>query len=149
MKIKTTLSITSNRKVMLYYAASKSGLTISETVIRAIKTFIERNITTQPPTGRIKYQKNDSKTSMEIIHVSLIQRDYEIFIDSRRFLKHSVSSLLSEAINQFFSKILKPINDDSDNYLFNNYILINETIHNVICWRIYWGYPFNFEKLIL
>jgi hypothetical protein len=31
--------------------------------------------------------------------------------------------------------------NNTDNYLYRNYILIKKIIDGVICWQTYWGYP--------
>ena len=59
----------------------------------------------------------------------------------------SVSAIVAFAIKKYFKKIIKS-KTTTDNYRFQNYIMIEETINDVKTWRIFWGFPQKIEEIL-
>ena len=72
--------------------------------------------------------------------------EYEYFLDLRKLLKKSISAIVAYAVKKYFKGIIK--SNITDNYPFKNYVIIKETINNVITWRLFWGYPEKMEKIL-
>jgi hypothetical protein len=90
--------------------------------------------------SRIKYQKRDIKENWNIIHIVLNEYEYEYFLDIRKFFKMSVSFILAYAVMRYLDELLK-MGKSTDNYCYNSYILIKETVDGIVCWKTYWGIP--------
>lgn len=72
-----------------------------------------------------------------------------MFIDLRKVCKRSVSLLVDIAIESYLSEVIEGFTGKDkcgmDNYPYHHYVIIGETIENVVCWRIYWGFPENLQ----
>jgi hypothetical protein len=77
------------------------------------------------------------------MHISLESRDYEYCLDVRKLCKKSVSHLIAIAVKLYLNEIIEQLSNqpEVDNNPFQHYIIINEEINNVICWRLCWGFP--------
>ena len=95
----------------------------------------------------IRYQDSASKEKWRKFHLLLKIDEYEYFIDLRKFFKMSVSAIVAYAANKYFKKIIKS-KTTTDNYWFQSYILIEETINDVKTWKIFWGFPLKIEEIL-
>ena len=94
----------------------------------------------------VKYQKSDLRENWHKFHFLLNADEYEYFLDLRKLLKKSISAIVAYAVKKYFKRIIKF--SYTDNYPFKNYVIIKETINNVITWRLFWGYPEKMEKIL-
>lgn len=93
---------------------------------------------------RIRYQARDDKENWHRIHLVLNEYEYEYCLDMRKLFKMSVSFILAYAVRRFLEDVINELIDGSnntDNYCYQNYILIKKIIDGIICWQIYWGIP--------
>jgi len=147
MVIETTVNIKISVRERLNNAARLTGLSHSALIRLLLRYIIKRHDNMIGHRKCIQYQEATRVRNWSKLHVMMQSRDYEIFLDLRKFCKRSVSFLVSSAIMLYLEDVVKEILGDSereegtDNYQFHHYILIRDMIDNVICWRIYWGYP--------
>ena len=102
----------------------------------------------------VKYQKRNLTGDWHRFHIKLNDYEYEYCLDMRKFYKMSVSLIVAYAVSNYLDEIIIKLLDTNmrevtDNYHYKNYILIQEIIDSTICWKIYWGIPYNLEKINL
>jgi hypothetical protein len=71
------------------------------------------------------------------VHVRFEADEYEYFLDLRKLMKMSLSLILSIAVDRHLDTMSK----DTDKNRYRNYIIIKESIDEITCWRMIWGYP--------
>jgi len=153
MIIETTINLDYEIAAKLDKAATITRKTRSDLFILLMKRVMKEHQLLLRNNRRVEYQKKLNEGNWTCLHVKLLIRDYEFCLDMRKFCKRSVSMLFAYAVSCFLEEILLEIAmcDDKlqtyDNNQFLHYILLKETIDNVICWRIYWGLPYNLEKI--
>ncbi|OHD70438.1 MAG: hypothetical protein A2W19_15605 [Spirochaetes bacterium RBG_16_49_21] len=144
--METTLNIRVDILERVAKAAQLKNMTCSEMIVLLIKQ-VMGDIRFPEPIGRlVRYQERRWPKDWRVFHVQVREDDYEYLVDCRRLFKMSVSLILAYAVQRYLSKLLK--RKMTDNYHFMNYMLIRETIDNLISWRLIWGFPPNLEKLL-
>jgi hypothetical protein len=144
--MKTTLNIRMEILNKIMQAAKIKGLTLSEMITIILKQAMG-NVREPKPIGRlVRYQQHNRLEEWRTVHVTWRVDMYEYLQDLRRLLKLSVSLMLADAVKRYLDKLLKQ--NKTDNYRFMNYVLIKETIDNIICWRHIWGFPPDLDKFI-
>jgi hypothetical protein len=144
--METTLNIHAAILDKIIQIAKIKGLSRSE-IISVLLTQIMGDIREPKPIGRlIRYQQRHRPEDWRTVHVTWRLDVYEYLQDLRRLLKLSISLMLADAVQKFFSKLLKQ--NKIDNYRYMNYVLIKETIDNIICWRHIWGFPPDLNKFL-
>jgi hypothetical protein len=145
-KIETTINIRISVKQCIILAALRSGISCSDVIISAMKCMID-NIGHTARTGfRVKYQERRDESEWDSLHLVLKPEDYEYFLDMKKFMKMSVSFLITRAIKKHMKEVI--YNKTTDNYRLTNYIVIYEKVDQIPCWRIYWGMPAHLKRLI-
>lgn len=143
--METTLNIHSDIYEKLAKAAKSAGISRSEMIIILIKKTMD-DIHDPARMGiMVRYQNRRKPEEWRRIHVELRIDDYEYFLDLRKLLKMSVSLILAYAVQKYLPTLF---NNFTDNNRYKNYIVIREIIENVVCWRFFWGYPYNIEKIL-
>jgi len=94
----------------------------------------------------IQYQKRCDEKAWKTFHLAIREDDYEYLLDLRKLLKMSVSLIITYAIKKYVKKSKAIIYTDNNRY--KNYAIIKERVDNIICWRLFWGYPPGIEKYI-
>ena len=94
----------------------------------------------------VQYQEKNTEGNRRCVHLSLAGRDYECFVDMRKFFKRSVSLLIAYAVARYLDEVLEEFKFDrnkyyTDNNLFNNYLFSYKGTENYVCWTISWGIP--------
>ncbi len=91
----------------------------------------------------VKYQDDDAPDRWKTLHVKFVGAENEYFHDMRKGFKMSVSLILAYAVKNYFVEVLNDLMHDNwmDNYPPKNYLIINEVVDDIVCWRIYWGFP--------
>jgi hypothetical protein len=144
--MKTTLNIREEILNKIIQVAKIKGLTRSEMITVLLKQ-IMGDVRNPKPIGRlVRYQQRNRRGLWRTIHVTWRMDMYEYLQDLRRLLKLSVSLMLADAVQKYLGRLLK--RTIADNYHFSNYVLIKETIDNIICWRHIWGFPPNLGKVL-
>lgn len=143
-----TLNMRKDIKRKLDDAVVISGKTRSELIVlvmrKALRDF--RKLVTH---GRnICYQEKAPQSAWCRQHVSIFSRDYEYFLDMRKFFKRSVSLLVSYAIENYLDEVCNDATD-IDNYQFLQYAIVPQMVDTAICWKIYWGFPRKIRKILL
>jgi len=146
MKVATTVNIDPEVKLLLDRAAEVTGMSRSEVVVRVMRRAIRDFRRFVRYDRAVRYQEKNPPVARKKIHLSLIRRDYEYFLDSRKLFKCSVSWLVVFSVYEYLDEVIKTVldekyNEDADNYPFLNYLIMPEMVENVVCWKIYWGLP--------
>jgi hypothetical protein len=144
MMVETTVYIHRNTLEMLNRGAAISGRTRTLLIKLLIRRMMRDNQKMLKSHSRIKYQKRDLKENWHRLHLVMNEYEYDYCLDMRKLFKMSFSFILAFAVNRYLDEIMNKsldVNNNTDNYLYKNYILIKKTIDGVICWQIYWGIP--------
>jgi hypothetical protein len=72
--------------------------------------------------------------------------EYEYLLDLRKLFKMSVSLIIASGVDRYLDMLMK--GKFADNNRFNNHIVIREVAGNIICRRLYRGYPNNIAQPI-
>lgn len=153
MVIETTININIDTKFRLVNAASKCGISVSSLIVKLMKRALKRPDYMARSFTRIQYQKRVPQQERRRLHLTLIARDYEYFLDMRKIYKRSVSLLVAICTDTHLDTLLNEVHsdkydEDADNYPFENYLMIQETCGPISCWKIYWGIPENLETIL-
>ena len=144
--IETTLNIHVESLEMINNISDVYNISRNRVIKNLLKKVMYRELNSFSFNRCVKYQDSDSKEKWHKFHITLDVDEYEFFIDLRKFFKMSVSAIVSYAVKKYYKEVIK--SNRTDNYLFKNYIIIKETINNIISWRIYWGYPEKMEEVL-
>lgn len=144
MLIETTMHVHKSILEML----EKGSETTNRTRTYIIKCIMQRVMRDNRKLLRsysvIKYQDRDLKENWCRIHIILNEYEYEYYLDMRKFYKMSVSFILAYAVMRYLDEVVNKILNkkiNADNYCYNNYVFIEETVYGIICWKTYWGIP--------
>jgi hypothetical protein len=140
MLIETTLHMHTtilNKVDQIAIVIGKSRSSIIKLLIQRIMKDNQQMIKVN---SRVRYQLRDLKDNWKRINIVFNEYEYEYCLDLRKFLKMSVSLILAKAALRYLDEILKK-RESTNNYCFCNYVFMQKTIDNVICWQIYWGIP--------
>jgi len=148
MKVATTVNIDPEVKLMLDRAAEATGMSRSEVVTRVMRRALRDFRRLVRYDRAVRYQEENPPVKRRKLHLSLIRRDYEYFLDSRKLFKCSVSWLVVFSVYEYLDEVIDGVLDDNydkdaDNYPFLNYLIVPEMVEDVVCWKIYWGLPRN------
>ena len=151
MSIETTINTTKDIAEELLNASIKAGVSQSYIIVTLLKRAMGDSYRLTRSFSPVKYQKRNPLEIWHKLHIQLNEYEYEYCLDMRKLFKMSVSLIVSYAVKRYLKEILNKLFDTNkrkitDNYPPNNYILIREVVDSVICWRIYWGLPYNFIK---
>lgn len=146
MSIETTINVRNDVRSAIDEASMSTGIARSRVVALVMRRLQKDYRALTRFCARMRYQERDEKKNWRTLHVCLAERDYEVFLDMRRFSRCSVSLLVACAVEKYMDKLIDLIlgenNDgDTDNYLFQNYLIAQNIIDGVVCWHIYWGMP--------
>jgi hypothetical protein len=146
MLIETTLHINKRILEMINEYAEKTNISRASIIKLLIHKVMHNNRSMIKTYSRIQYQARDMKENWYRIHIVLNEYEYEYYLDMRKFFKMSVSFILAYAVLKYLDELIKQ-NISNDKYCYINYILIKETLDNVILWKIYWGVPQKLPSL--
>ncbi|MBP7736067.1 MAG: hypothetical protein KA369_08870 [Spirochaetes bacterium] len=94
----------------------------------------------------VHYQQKRKPEEWHRFHFVMRPDDYEYFLDLRKLLKMSVSLILAYAVNKYLHKLLSK--NITDNYRYQNYIIIKNNIDTIPSWTLVWGYPPNISDYL-
>lgn len=94
----------------------------------------------------VQYQERSDKESWKTIHLTVREDEYEYLLDLRKLLKMSVSRILAFAVKKYLAKLNEKNITDKNHY--KNYVIIKEFVNNIVCWRLFWGYPPNIGRFL-
>ena len=146
MNIDTTAYLDDDIRQKLDDEARAWGVTRSSLVVLLMRR-VMKEYGKKTRYGRtVQYQGKNPEVNRRCVHLSLAERDYECFVDMRKFFKRSVSLLIAYAVVRYLDEVLVEFKSDSnkyytDNNLFNNYFFSFKGTENYICWTISWGIP--------
>lgn len=146
MLIETTMYVHKSILNMLDERAETDGRTRIFIIKLLMQRVMQDNQQMIKINSRIKYQGRDEKDNWQRIHVVLNEYEYEYYLDLRKFFKMSVSFILAYAAIKYLDELLDWGNN-TDNYLYRNYIFIKESIDGIVCWKTYWGIPLKLPVL--
>lgn len=140
-------------KLQILQASTLTGKTNSEIITMLMMRIVNIHNRLIGQNQRVRYQERNENRKWKTMHLTICFRDYEYFLDLRKFCKRSVSSLVALAVSLFLDEIINSIcnrenkTEYTDNNQFKHYILFKKIIDNTICWEIYWGLPHNIDRL--
>jgi hypothetical protein len=137
--METTVTIHVNLFNRITQAAQKKKVSRSKLIITLLEMLMEKPSHPLRLGRLVQYQERKMPEEWHTFHISLMEDEYEYFQDLRKLLKMSVSLLIALAVKNFLNDPEDNIN--TDNYRFNSYLIVQEIVDSVICWRLYWGYP--------
>lgn len=153
MTVETTVNIAPDVKKRLDRVAEATGVSRSEIVVKVMRKALKDFRQFVRHDCAVQYQKKNSSSKRKKFHVTLARRDYEYFLDMRKLFKSSVSLLVAFSVNEYLDEVIGSLMDenydmDTDNYPFQNYLIVPEMVEDVVCWKIYWGIPRNRTKIL-
>ena len=153
MRVETTVNLAAGTRAALERASGLTGRAKSRLVADAMKRLMKGYGELVRDGRSVRYQERGSGREWRRLHVTIEFRDYEFFIDMRKFCRRSVSFLVSCAVDKHLDEIVEMLigyvyNEEADNYPFLHYIIIHSTVPGAVCWTIYWGIPENQEILL-
>lgn len=153
MIVETTLNLDTIVKLRLAGASKATGRERSWIITAAMKHLAKQSRSLFRDDGCVRYQERGEGTSWRRVHLSLDRRDYDLFLDMRKLFRGSVSLLVSVAVERYLDTIVERVlngefNEDTDNYPFQCYAIVQESIDNAIVWKIYWGLPANPARIL-
>ena len=133
--VNTTLNIKLSLLEMVNNAASICKISRSHFIILLLQRIMKENKKLFGSYSQIKYQKSDAEDSWHNFHICFSTYQYEYCLDMRKFFKMSVSFILAYAIENYLDEIIELLKcgknkTNTDNYLYKNYILINNNQKN-------------------
>ena len=140
MLIETTVHINRGILKMINECAEKKRRTRASIIKLLMQRMMNDNQRMLKSYTRIRYQPRDEKENWYRVHLVLSECEYEYFLDMRKFFKMSVSYILSYAVLRYLDD-LTDWNNNTDNYCYNNYIIMMKTFDGTVLWQIYWGIP--------
>jgi hypothetical protein len=151
MMIETTAYLDDDTRRALDAAARVRGVTRSALAVMLMRRVMKEYGKWAQFGRTVQYQEKNPGGNRRCAHLSLSERDYECFIDMRKFFKRSVSLLIAYAVVRYLDSICEEFESDkikyyTDNNLFNNYFFSYKGTENYVCWTISWGIP---EKIPL
>jgi hypothetical protein len=144
MKIETTINV--NRIIMIRLDDVSRKLNKSRMyIIRLLLAkMLEDNRISHHHWSRIRYQKRDLPENWHTFHLTLREDEYEYSLDLRKVYKMSLSHAIAYAVNKYLDRLYSQFAknmENSDNYLYKNYLISHKIIDGIHCWKYYWGYP--------
>lgn len=150
--IHTTVNLSFKNTELLDKNACRLGMTRSRLVVLLMRKMVvqwrslKRNFTS------VKYQKNACGEKWKVAHVFFEVKDYEMFIDMRKFFKWSVSALVAMAINMYLDEIASGGKENLKQHFDNNKVIdykcTAQLNKNTICWHIYWELDEKFAQKV-
>jgi len=144
--IETTINMLDNVREAVDDAAIATGRTRSGVVVSLVRKVLKDHGFMTRFDQRVQYQDRDETAVWRKTRVALAERDYEMFLDGRKFFKRSVSLLVALAVERYLDKLVEMLlsddyDEDADNYPFPNYIIAKKMSGIVVGWHIFWGFP--------
>jgi hypothetical protein len=137
--METTVTIHLNLFNRITQAAQMKKVSRSKLIITLLEMMMEKPSHPLRLGRLVQYQERRKPEEWHTFHISFMEDEYEYFQDLRKLLKMSVSLLIAIALKNFLNDPEDTIN--TDNYRFTSYLVVQEIVDSIICWRLYWGYP--------
>ena len=147
MIIKTTINIKKNFYELLELAVSITGQSRRSIIAMLMVRLAEDHDVIPCQWKRIRYQARGQRGNYKIMHLSLEEAEYELFLDLKKFCKQSVSRLVACSIDLYFDELIKNLNRPDHNYHIINYTMNKKIIDGSICWFLQWGVPAKLSRL--
>ncbi len=144
MRIQTTVNMHRNTLDQLETASRQTSISRNKLIILLLQHSMKNHCSEMIMASAVRYQKRVDKNVCHRFHLIINEYEYEYFLDMRKLFKISVSLLIANMIKKYLSIIVQKIlkkESTTDNYPYQNYIVIREHSHRSICWKLYWGLP--------
>jgi hypothetical protein len=124
--VNTTISISNKIINLIIQHSHQLGITPSALIVEALSSQLSYLESRNESLGTINYQKFITTSSWSRFHIYLSTQEYEHLLDLRRFLKISVSKIISIALKNYLSLCIKKVakKEYTDNYRFNSHSMI-------------------------
>jgi len=147
--VETTILVRQNVLSGIASASVITGKPRSTIVVMLIKRIMDDNRPLLREDRCVEYQERQPGKEWHRLHVYLHMKEYECFLDLRKFCKKSVSFLVAFGVYKYLDEIIKEleiIRIIPDNYLINHYSQKTSFYKGVYYWRIIWGKPQKHSK---
>lgn len=144
--METTVNIRIDILNRINIAAESWGISQSAVIMILIRQLMNEIPDQEHPVKMVRYQKRGGADGWHTFHIQVNWDEYDFLQDVRKFFRMSVSLAVAYSVNKYLRNLMR--NRNTDNYRFQNYIVIREIVDNIISWRIFWGYPRTIGKLI-
>lgn len=144
MSIETTVHMHKEILERLDRGAAMTGKSRAVIIKHLMQKMMNNNQKMLKSCSRIQYQKRDAKENWHRLHIIFNEYEYEYSLDMRKFYKMSFSLILAYSVRMFLDDVLCKLFDkieNTDKYLYRNYLFIKKILNGVTCWQIYWGIP--------
>ena len=143
----TTLNIHADILIKIADTTVSTGTRRSELIVLLLHRIMDETGHSVRMGRLVQYQKRRPKHEWRRIHVSFEADEYEYFLDMRKLMKLSLSHILAIAVDKYLDEITRKKCTDNNRYY--NYIIINEEIESITCWRLIWGNPPTLTRHLL
>lgn len=140
----TTLNIHADILKKIADSACSRGMHRSELIVLLLNKIMDETRHSVRMGRLVQYQKRRPRGEWRRIHARFEADEYEYFLDLRKLMKMSLSHILAVAVEKYIDAICREKNPDNNRY--TNYLIINEEIDSVSCWRLIWGNPPSITK---
>jgi hypothetical protein len=149
--METTLNIHIDVLRQIADAARIRGVSRSEMIVYLLKKAMDYISNPGRFGTLVRYQERGRPEDWHAFHIKMRPDDYEYMLDLRKLLKMSVSLILARSVRRYIRKKEKaefmPLyKNKADKNRYKNYVLIQETVSGVVCWKLLWGFPPNIEN---
>ena len=146
--METTMNIRLDILEKIKEAAIAKGISCSRMIRILMQKVMGEDIQYVRMGRLVQYQKRRRKEDWRKFHVTWREDEYEYYTDLRKMLKRSVSLILAYAVKRYLEEIINDKSTDNYRAQYRNYVVVRENIGNIICWKLFWGYPPNIEQHI-
>lgn len=144
--METTVNMRTDILIRIYRAAALYGISRTGIILLIVKEMMKQIPDPESTGTMVRYQNSGRPEDWHTFHLRVRMDEYEYLLDLRKLFKMSVSLIIAYGVDRYLDKLMK--GNGTDNNRFANYVVIREIAENIICWRLYWGYPNNIEQLI-
>jgi hypothetical protein len=137
--METTLNIHADIQKKIEETVISKGIIRRELIVLLLNKIMDETRHSVKMGRLVQYQKRRPRKEWRRVHVRFEADEYEYFLDLRKLMKMSLSHILAVAVEKYIDEISKGKRADKNRY--TNYLIINEEIDSISCWRMIWGYP--------
>ncbi|MCP4137506.1 MAG: hypothetical protein GY754_41450 [bacterium] len=145
MFVNTTININIELLEKVEVASKLLKMSRSKVIIRLMDRVMEKKEIPLEMFKQIKYQGRNLACNWKHIHVYPEMQEYEMWLDSRKILKRSVSLIVAIAINEYLDQLIEELSaaekpGNQDRYP-NQYLFLARESGGLQKFVIYWGFP--------
>ncbi len=151
MSIKTTFYMKKTIIGMIDRAVDETGKSRTALIALLMKRVMKDHSRLARAHQSVRYQGALQKNCWRRWHITLCSRDYEQYLDMRKFFKLSVSFLVAYAVENHLDDLVDEIinGKQDDNYQYDCYFIVQKSDDSSVSWKVVWGLPVNLTELTI